>query len=36
MEHRKPKAASSKLDPEKQAAFIQRYETGAAVSMVKT
>jgi transposase len=26
MEHRKPKAVSSKLDPDKQAAFIQRYE----------
>src|ERR1700729_4615354 len=26
MEHRKPKAVSSKLDPEKQAAFIKRYE----------
>jgi transposase len=26
MEHRKPKAMSSKLDPEKQAAFIQQYE----------
>ena len=26
MEHRKPKAVSSKLDPEKQAAFIQQYE----------
>jgi transposase len=27
MEHRKPKAVSSKLDPEKQAAFIKRYES---------
>ena len=27
MEHRKPKAVSSKLDPDKQAAFIQQYET---------
>ena len=26
MEHRKPKAISRKLDPEKQAAFIQKYE----------
>jgi hypothetical protein len=26
MEHRKPKAVSSKLDPDKQAAFIQQYE----------
>jgi transposase len=26
MEHRKPKATSSKLDPEKQAAFIKAYE----------
>jgi len=26
MEHRKPKAVSSKLDPEKQAAFIKAYE----------
>ena len=26
MEHRKPKAVSSKLDPEKQAAFIKQYE----------
>ncbi len=26
MEHRKPKTVSSKLDPEKQAAFIKRYE----------
>jgi hypothetical protein len=26
-EHRKPKAVSSKLDPDKQAAFIQQYET---------
>ena len=26
MEHRKPKAVSSKLDPDKQAAFIKRYE----------
>src|ERR1700710_3173902 len=26
MEHRKPQAVSSKLDPDKQAAFIQRYE----------
>ena len=26
MEHRKPKAISSKLDPVKQAAFIKRYE----------
>ena len=26
MEHRKPKAASSKLDPDKQAAFINGYE----------
>jgi transposase len=26
MEHRKPKAVSSKLDPDKQAAFIQKYE----------
>src|SRR6202041_4187718 len=27
MEHRKPKAVSSKLDPDKQAAFIKKYET---------
>ena len=27
MEHRQPKAISRKLDPEKQAAFIQAYET---------
>jgi transposase len=27
MEHRKPKAVSSKLDPAKQVAFIQQYET---------
>jgi len=27
MEHRKPKAVSSKLDPDKQAAFIKSYET---------
>ena len=26
MEHRKPKAVSRKLDPDKQAAFIQAYE----------
>jgi transposase len=26
MEHRKPKAVSSKLDPDKQAAFIKKYE----------
>jgi len=26
MEHRKPKAVSRKLDPEKQAAFIKQYE----------
>ncbi|MEA2732282.1 MAG: hypothetical protein QOF70_6757, partial [Acetobacteraceae bacterium] len=26
MEHRKPKAVSCKLDPDKQASFIQRYE----------
>ena len=26
MEHRKPKAVSSKLDPDKQAAFIKSYE----------
>jgi hypothetical protein len=26
MEHRKPKAMSCKLDPDKQADFIQRYE----------
>ena len=26
MEHRKPKTVSSKLDPEKQAAFIKAYE----------
>ena len=26
MEHRKPKAVSSKLDPDKQAAFIKAYE----------
>jgi hypothetical protein len=26
MEHRKPKAVSCKLDPDKQANFIQRYE----------
>jgi hypothetical protein len=26
MEHRKPKAASSKLDPDEQAAFIKSYE----------
>ena len=26
MEHRKPQAVSSKLDPDKQAAFIQQYE----------
>jgi transposase len=27
MEHRKPKAVSSKLDPDKQAAFIKQYES---------
>src|SRR3978361_20133 len=27
MEHRKPQAVSSKLDPDKQAAFIKQYET---------
>ena len=26
MEHRKPKAVSSKLDPDKQAAFIKQYD----------